>query len=264
MKYRELNAEGIRLPFDEVEFRNQSQNGEDGILHYIFSLIGAPHKTVVEICAGDGIQCNAANLLINHGWTGLLVEGDEARATRASRYYASHPDTFNYPPTVANRWVTKDSVNDIIREAGYSGEVDLLSLDLDGVDFWIWQAIEQISPRVVVAEVQAVWGAEKAVTVPYRDDFSAGFHEGFGIYSGASLPAFVSLARARGYRLIGVQRYGYNAFFLRNDIGQKEFPEVPAGSCFDHPFTHWAMQTLRPMIADREWIPVDDSGHAGG
>src|SRR5207253_7554208 len=73
IKYRELTAQGRLLPFDDVEFRNYSQNGEDGILWYLFSVIGESNKVWVEICAADGIQCNCANLIINHGWTALLV-----------------------------------------------------------------------------------------------------------------------------------------------------------------------------------------------
>jgi len=76
LKYRELAEKGIVLAFGDVEFRNYSQNGEDGILWYVFSLIGTVNKTCVEICAGNGRECNTANLIINHGWTGLLFDGD--------------------------------------------------------------------------------------------------------------------------------------------------------------------------------------------
>ena len=83
-----------------------------------------------------------------------------------------------------------------------------------------------------------------------------GFFKGFGIYSGASLPAFVKLAEKKGYRLVGCQRYGFNAVFLRNDVGQREFPEVSARDCFNHPFAKWAFDELRPMVADKEWLEV--------
>ena len=86
----------------DIEFRAFSQNGEDGILLYIFSLIGANQKTCIEICAGDGIECNSANLILNHGWTGLLVDGNEANVQRGKRFYAKHQDTFSLPPTFAH------------------------------------------------------------------------------------------------------------------------------------------------------------------
>ena len=255
-KYRELANQGIRCSFDDIEFRNFSQNGEDGILWYIFSIVGATSKTCVEMCSGDGRQCNSSNLIINHGWTGLLFDGNEEYVASGRAFFASHPDTYAYPPKFAHAWITAENANSLIDSNGYSGEIDLLSLDLDGVDYWIWDAIGVISPRVVIAEVQAIWGAERSVTVPYRPDFRAGFFKGFGIYSGASLPAFVKLARTKGYRLVGCQRYGFNAIFLRDDVGQSAFPEIAASECFHHPFAKWACQELRPMVADKEWQEV--------
>jgi hypothetical protein len=241
---------------DEVEFRNYSQNGEDGILWYIFSLLGTVNKRCVEICAGDGIECNSANLIINHGWTGLLFDGDEGHIKKGREYYGKHPDTFIYPPKLVQVWITVENVNQIITSNGFNGEIDLLSLDLDGVDYWIWNAIEAISPRVVVAETQAIWGCESSVTVPYRPDFKTECFNGFGIYSGASLPAFVKLGKKKGYRLVGCQRYGFNAFFVRDDVGQDIFPEIAAASCFSHPFAVWAHDELLPNVRNCEWQQV--------
>jgi hypothetical protein len=255
-KYRELASQGIRCSFDDVEFRNYSQNGEDGILWYVFSVIGTTTKTCVEMCAGSGQECNTSNLIINHGWTGLLFDGDERRVLRGKEFFGSHPDTFIFPPRFIHSWITAENADALISDNGYRGDIDLLSLDLDGVDYWIWDAIKTVSPRVVIAEVQAIWGSEKSVTVPYSPDFHAEFFKGFGIYSGASLPAFVKLAQKKGYRLIGCQRYGFNAIFLRNDVGRSVFPEVSASECFHHPFAKWAYAELRPMVAHKEWVEV--------
>jgi hypothetical protein len=99
--YQQQKAAGGALPgLDDVEFRAYSQNGEDGILWYIFSVIGTTNKKCVEICAGDGVQCNIANLIVNHGWNGLLLDGDEKNVARGKAFYAQHPDTFNQPPSL--------------------------------------------------------------------------------------------------------------------------------------------------------------------
>ena len=257
IKFRENFEKSHRLSdFDEIEFRNYSQNGEDGILCYIFSLIGTVNKRCVEICAGNGTQCNCANLIINHGWTGLLFDGNEGNIKDGQQYFKKHPDTFTYPPKLIHAWITAENVNDIIISNGTNGEIDLLSLDIDGVDYWIWNAIEAVYPRVVVAEIQAIWGCESSLTVPYRSDFKAEFVNGFGVYSGASLPAFVKLGKKKGYRLVGCQRYGFNAFFVRNDVGQDIFPEITAERCFSHPFALWAHDVLLPMVKNREWQEV--------
>ncbi len=255
--YRRQFQEGaLPLPFHEVEFRCHSQNGEDGILLYLFAAIGTTNRRAVEICAGDGQQCNTANLILNHGWSALLFEGDPSLAESARAFYRKHPATFSFPPKVIETWIVRDTINQTIRDAGFTGEIDLLSLDLDGVDYWIWEAIEVIRPRVVVAEIQAIWGAERAVTVPYRDDFQSPLMDGFGIYSGASLPAFVKLAKRKGYRLVGTQALGFNAFFVRDDIAQDRFPAVTAEAALDVPFVAWARETYLPRVRDREWVEV--------
>jgi hypothetical protein len=256
IKYKDLKERGTILRFDDVEFRNYSQNGEDGILLYVFSLIGTINKKCIEICAGDGLQCNCANLIINHGWTGLLFDGDPGHVSHGQRFYKNHPDTFTYPPRFVKAWITAEHVNELIASNGFTGEVDLLSLDIDGMDYWVWKAIEVISPRVVIAEIQAIWGSETSVTVPYRPDFKAEYVHGYGIYSGASLPAFVKLGKLKGYRLVGCQRYGFNVVFLRNDVGQDILPEIPADQCFFHPFAKMAYDKLRPLVAGREWQEV--------
>ena len=199
-QYRERVLRNEPLPtFEDVEFRAFSQNGEDGILLYIFGLIGMGRRRCVEICASDGIECNTANLIVNHGWSGLLFDGDEELIERGRAFYSRLRDTHDCPPTLVCSWITRENINTLIKENGIEGPVDLLSLDLDGVDYWIWDAIEVIKPRVVIAEFQCVWGSDRAVTVPYSESFKTRFIDNFAVYSGASLPAFVKLARARAW-----------------------------------------------------------------
>jgi hypothetical protein len=145
LKYRELLHSNSSLPtFGDVEFRAFSQNGEDGILLYIFSVIGSTNKKAVEICAGDGTECNTANLIINHGWTALLFDGKEENVERGKAFYAKNGDTLNWPPKFIHAWITAENVNELILENGFQGEIDLLSLDMDGVDYWIWKALHII------------------------------------------------------------------------------------------------------------------------
>lgn len=256
-QYRELRERDRELPtFGDVEFRAFSQNGEDGILLYLFSLIGMGERRCVEVCAGNGLQCNTANLIINHGWHGLLVDGDKSSVEQGRAFYARQADTFAFPPRFVNAWISRDNINDVLQQNGFEGSIDLLSLDIDGVDYWIWDALEVVRPRVVIAEVQCIWGTDRAVTVPYSPDFRAQFVDGFGIYSGASLPAFAKLARRKGYRLVGVQRLGFNALFVADGIGEDLIPEASVASCVNVPFVHWAQQNLLPRVKDLHWVEV--------
>jgi len=256
-QYKNLSEENItKYSFGEVGFRRYSQNTEDGILLFIFSLIGVTNKTVLEICAGDGIECNAANLVINHGWNAFLFDGDAERQKAGKLYYSRHPDTFTFPPRFINAWITRENVNQLITDNGLSGEIDLLSLDLDGNDYWIWEAISCVNPRVVVAEIQCIWGNDKAVVVPYIPDFTAKFIDGFGVYSGGSLPAFVQLAKKKGYRFVGLEKFGFNAFFIRDDIAPGLFPEANPAIIEEIPFVIWAKKNLLPKVTAFEWQTV--------
>jgi hypothetical protein len=256
-QFRRLAHEGGPLPgFQDVEFRAFSQNGEDGILLYIFSLLGMGKRRCVEICASDGIQCNTANLIINHGWHGLMFDGDARLVQRGKEFYSRLEDTFCFPPNLVNAWITRENINDLIRDNGFEGPIDLLSLDIDGNDYWIWEAIEIVRPRVVIAEIQCIWGSDCAVTVPYSKDFRTQFVDRFSIYCGASLPAFVKLGRKKGYRLVGVQNLGFNAVFVADEAGADLLPEVDAQSCLDRPFVHWAKSELLPKVQRFDWVRV--------
>lgn len=258
--YEDLCRSGKPLPkLGETGFKVFSQADEDGILLYIFSIIGTESKKVVEICAGNGIECNAANLIINHGWLGLLVDGNGELVVQGRNFYETNRQTYIYPPTFVHAWVTQDNINTIIRENGFAGEIDLLSIDMDGMDYWIWQVLDAVQPRVVVLEYQDIIGPEKALTVSYKDDFNVdeySINRDAPNFCGASLPAFIKLARKKGYRLVGCNRYGYNAFFISNSIGEKEIPEIQAKECFKHPRVLRDMKERFPLVKDFPWVEV--------
>jgi hypothetical protein len=233
LQYQDLARRGVDLPtLEDVEFRCHSQNGEDGILLYIFALLGTTNRKLVEICAGDGIECNAANLLVNHGWSGLLVDGDAEQVARGRTFYANCRNTWVAPPTFVNAWITTDVVNGLVADHGFSGPIDLLSLDVDGNDYWIWKALDCVTPRVVVLEFNAGCGPDVSVSMSYEPDFRLDYSVQ-PYRCGASLSAFVKLARAKGYRLVGVQSRGFNAFFVRDGIGDDLLPERSVRECYN-------------------------------
>ena len=134
-RYQELLTGGAPLPvFADVEFRNYSQNGEDGILLYIFALIGMTNRTLVEVCAGNGIECNSANLILNHNFSGLLVDGDEKNVSSANAFYSRHRDAFDFAPLAIQAWIDRDSVDPLISNEFMVVEIDLLTIDVDGND----------------------------------------------------------------------------------------------------------------------------------
>jgi hypothetical protein len=249
-----------------VGFRVNSQNDEDGLLLYVFALAGFGTRVSVEIAAGDGIECNSANLLLNHGFTGLLFESDAGKRARGEAFYAAQPATASFAPRFVPDWITRDNVDELIRAHMFpgvlaaGGEVDLLSLDIDGNDYWVLDGIRSIRPRVVIVEFNALWGAGRACTIPYDPDFRAQLAP--IPYCGASLPAFVKLLGARGYRLVGVERLGFNAVFVRNDLARDVLPEASAAACLAGPTVGicQAMLAADPRLGGdvrgRPWVDV--------
>lgn len=234
LRYRELLQSDLPLPkLTDVGFRVHSQCDEDGIILFLFSVLGTASRLFVEIGAGDGIECNCANLAINFGWHGLFVDGDAEHVAHGTGFYERHPDTRLFPPVFVTGMVTKDNVNGVLSDAGFKGEIDLLSIDIDGMDYWIWEAVECVDPRVVVIEANAKLGM-RSIAVPYDPGwtYDADAHPH---YHGASLPAMVNLAHGKGYRLVGTNRFGFNAFFVKDDIAADVLPAVTIESCRMHP-----------------------------
>jgi hypothetical protein len=261
LHYEELAAKGTTgghqpgLP--DVGFRRFSQFEEDGLLLYLFAMIGPTNRQVVEICAGSGRECMAANLIINHGWRGFLFDGDEWNVQTMRAFYAGHRDTFLMPPACVQAWVETDNVNRLLDDLGVDAEPDLFSLDMDGVDYWIWKAIERIRPRVVLCETHNIIPLPLALTVPYQPGFRYQAlppeqHD----FRSVSLAAMVKLMKTKGYRLIGAHRHGFNVFFMRNDVGLDWFPEVRPEVCHRNPWTQLGQKERWPVVREMPWVSV--------
>jgi hypothetical protein len=236
----------------DVGFRKYSQLEEDGLLLYLFSLIQPINRICVEICAGNGQECNTANLIINHGWWGHLFDGNERNVQAGVKFFARHKDTFAYPPRFTHAWITAENVNELVEKSGTTGPIDLLSLDIDGMDYWIWEALSVIDPQVVVCETHNVVPPDRAVTVPYDPGFVAKTSD----YLGASLAAMTKLAQRKGYRLVGAHRLGFNAFFVKHGVGDAFFPEVDVAQCVQDPFSQHARRERWPKVKNLHWQDV--------
>ncbi|MFA6990720.1 MAG: hypothetical protein WC192_01555 [Candidatus Babeliales bacterium] len=229
--YQQLVSEKKYLPsIKDVGFRVFSQTDEDGILLYIFALIGTTNKLCLDLAFISPFESNTANLLCNWGWTGILICADQEEIAAINYFFEKHPDTYINPPQVVKKFITSENINSTLKENKLSGEIDLFSLDIDGVDYWIWKSLEIVQPRVIIVEFNNIWGKLRAVTVPYSPDF-ARFKIAEDFY-GASLPAFIKLASEKGYRLVGCNKNLFNAFFVKNGIADDILPTLSIDDCF--------------------------------
>jgi hypothetical protein len=212
----------LRRPIVDVtryERRIGSQNGEDGILEAVFAAIGTTNRYFVEFGSGNLSECNTVYLARWKGWRGLWM--DAAYLDRRGR--------------VKREWVTVENIEALFERYGVPRRFDLLSIDVDGNDYWIWKAITSYEPRVVVIEYNASLPPSESRVIPYEPAFQ---WDGTDYY-GASLLALARLGRAKGYVLVGCDSSGTNAFFVHQSLVKDRFrvPDVAAvyrvPTCFD-------------------------------
>lgn len=216
----------------ETGFRVFSQFEEDGKLLFVFSILGMTNKTFIEIGADDGVNSNSANLYFNFGWHGLFIDGNKKSIKRGEKFFSKYPHPWFYKPEFVCAKVNRENINELISKAGFEGEIGLLSIDIDGNDYWIWDALEVVQPQVVIIETHNEFGLENIV-VPYDPDyFFPGKHP---VYHGASPVAMNNLANIKGYRLVGANEYGFNFIFVKNGLADEFIPEVTVESVLKHP-----------------------------
>lgn len=206
---------GLIADIQEAEFKVFSQFGEDGIIQYLIrqAQIGPHERNLVEFGADFYGEANTRFLVVNNNWRGLLIDGNEKSiATIRKQSFYWERDL-----TAVAAFIDADNINDIIGGGGYRGNIGLLSIDIDGNDYWVWKKISVVDPVIVVAEYNSVFGSEWAVTIPYAPMFSRFNAHYSGVYFGCSLKALEILGARKGYALVGCNSDGNNCFFVRRD-----------------------------------------------
>jgi hypothetical protein len=203
------------IPISQAEFRVCSQFGDDGIIQYVISRLSLPasERRFIEFGVENYRESNTRFLLQNDNWTGLVMDGSEEYVSSIR----SEPLYWRHDLTALARFITRDNINSIIQEAGFSGRVGILSIDVDGNDYWIWEAITVTNPAVVIVEFNGIFGGKEPVTIPYQADFvRQKIHHSY-LYWGTSLKALCFLASQKEYVWIGCNSAGNNAYFVHQE-----------------------------------------------
>lgn len=156
----------------ESGFRCYSQFEEDGIILYLMTMLGITNGTCVEISCGQGIECMSTNLILNHGFKGYLFDGSTKNIQYAQDFFKAKKDCMALQPVIRKAWMSRDNVNSHLLAAGCHSEIDFLSIDIDGMDYWLWKAIDVISPKVCCIETHDWIPSNLSLTVPYSEHFS--------------------------------------------------------------------------------------------
>jgi hypothetical protein len=233
LTYQALSR-SMHRSLNKYEFQVFSQNGEDGIILEILKRLGEPAGYFVEVGIQDGRECNMANLAINFGWDGLMLEGDSNYAKSAQEYFNQKSSSGAGRVNVQNEFITAENFASLLSANNVPKNLDVLSIDVDGVDYWIWKSLpSEYRPRLVIVEYNAYLPHQRQITVPYEPTFSRYQKHPSGYFFGASLAAFASLGKQKGYSLVACDSKGANAFFVRDENIKGQFaPLTPADAYF--------------------------------
>jgi len=201
----------------DVEFQVYSQWGEDGIIDWLINKFPEIPKSFLEIGTENYKESNTRFLLVNKNWDGFLIEADKVavKDIKSQRVFWKHN------LKIENKFITKDNINTIIKKINIPKKIGLLSLDVDGVDYWIMNNLSVLEPSIIVCEYNSLFGQKKSVTVPYKKNFIRSEEHYSNLYYGASIKAFVELMKKKNYFLIGTNSAGNNAFFLKKNLFNK-------------------------------------------
>jgi len=220
-----LNSNNI----NDYEFKVYSQRGEDGIIQFLIKNLKITNQTFIEFGVENYLESNTRFLLMNNNWSGYVIDGsnDYIRSLQKRPWYWM----FDLQSKCA--FIDKDNINSLMDGSGFT-DLGILSIDLDGNDFWIFDSLDlsRLRPSIIIAEYNALFGCDRFITVPYNKFYNRTRAHYTNLYFGASLPAINHVADKKGYSLVCCCEAGTNAFFVRNDLLNNKITKQFVSSAF--------------------------------
>jgi hypothetical protein len=198
----------------DAGFRVFSQWDDDGIIEWLVTRLPGIPESFVEFGVEDYLESNTRFLLRHRNWRGLVMDGSEENI----KMICGHRMYYQHDLQAVAAFIDRDNINSLLQQHGLAGEIGVLSIDIDGNDYWVWQAIGEVSPWIVIAEYNAVFGNMLPISIPYDASFDRRRAHSSMLYFGASVKALECLGSNSGYTLIGSNHAGNNAFFIRDDL----------------------------------------------
>jgi hypothetical protein len=206
-----------------------TSDGEDGIILYLLDQMKDVPPFFVDIGAGDCIKGNCTTLAVHFGWQGLFIDQDSSQLAVGRSFY-KHKLSSGVNIKMIEQQIRAGNINELLKKESLPGEIGLLSIDIDGNDYWVWKAVDIIRPRIVIIEAKVEFGPGNII-VPDGDH---NHHSVDKMYNGASVEALRILGKEKGYKLVGSNKSGYNLFFVREN---EDLPAVSTADILDHPGT---------------------------
>jgi hypothetical protein len=212
-----MAQEEILHNLNKAEFKVFSQWGDDGIIQFLVDYLEPENHLFIEFGVENYEEANSRLLMINNCWKGLVMDSSQEHINhiRKSDVY------WKYQLEAMPAFVKRNNINNLLQTYLKGSQADLMIIDIDGNDYWIWDAIDVTNPTIVIVEYNSIFGCDRAITIPYKDDFFRTKSHYSNLYYGASLPALFHLAQQKGYQLIACNSNGNNAYFVRADKMKK-------------------------------------------
>lgn len=208
----ELQKQTKPEKISDIEFKVFSQWGDDGIIQYLIRNVELSNDTFVEFGVEDYREANTRFLLMNNNWRGLVMDGNikNIRKIKAQDIF------FKHELTARQAFITAENINDLLKEEGFTEQIGLLHIDIDGNDYWVWKALTAAIADIVVIEYNSIFGTNP-ITVPYNPAFFRTKAHSSNLYFGSSLQSLVDISEEKGYVFVGCNGNGNNAYFVKRE-----------------------------------------------
>lgn len=210
------------------EFKVFSQWGEDGIISYLVNNVDIENNFFIEFGVENYLESNTRFLLKKFNWSGLIIDSSQKNID----YIKKDKIYWQHDINALCEFISRENINKIFLENISQKNIGLLSIDIDGNDYWVWKAITTIDPSIVVIEYNSILGSSKNYTVPYSKNFERNKTHYSNLYYGASLPALVKLGKEKGYALVTCNSAGNNAFFVKENLLNDKVKELSIKDAF--------------------------------
>ncbi len=244
----EMNSQKSSISkLSEVEFQVFSQFGDDGIIQYLVKKLDIPYLTFIEFGVENYHEANTRFLLVNNNWSGMVIDGSAENIRKIKGDVIS----WGQELVALEAFIDAENINELISiflNIGFNKEIGILSIDIDGIDYWVWKAIDVVNPVIVIMEYNSLLGNDKPYTIPYDPTFVRNNRYNI-FYWGSSLPALCELAKEKNYAFIGCNLAGNNAYFIRRDKMNSSVTEYDCSEGF-------VMSKFRELVDETGYRPL--------
>jgi hypothetical protein len=224
----QLNENKHSRNLKDFEFKVFSQRGEDGIIQHLTKTVDIKNRTFIEFGVEDFLESNCRFLMMKDDWRGFVIDGSGSKLNKLKKSYFY----WRHDLVAFESFITRENINELLAKSGFDEDLGILSVDLDGNDYHVLEAITFFKPRILICEFNAVFGPTRKISTPYDPRFFRTAKHYSNLYFGASLSAMTFLANKKGYSLVGTNSISSNAFFVRHDLLNPRLDSVGAEQAF--------------------------------